>query len=78
MPRRTMWSSRTLSDPDSNDLTVRRVNGQLIESNGLSTATLPSGAVVTAKTEGDFTSEPNSKFESSLRVVTTRVLAIPL
>ncbi len=61
------------SDPDDDDLTVSKVNDEPIDSDGVSTITLPSGAVVTIKTDGDYTYDPNDKFES-LWIVATRAL----
>ncbi len=41
-------------DPDDDDLTVSKVNDEPIDSDGVSTITLPSGAVVTINTDGDY------------------------
>jgi len=47
------------SDPEGDDLTVSKVNGQPIDDNdGVSTITLPSGAAVTINTDGGYTYDP--------------------
>ena len=52
------------SDPDSDDLTVSMVNGQPIDQSGTTTISLPSGAIVTINSDGDYTYDPNDQFDS--------------
>ena len=52
------------SDPDSDDLTVSMVNGQPIDQSGTTTISLPSGAIVTINSDGDYTYDPNEQFDS--------------
>ena len=55
------------SDPDSDDLTLTEVNGEPIDpSSGTLTISLPSGAIVTVNTDGDYTYNPNGQFDSLL------------
>jgi VCBS repeat-containing protein len=50
------------SDPEDDKLTVTSVNGS---TDGVDTAfTLPSGALVTLSSSGDFTYDPNDQFDS--------------
>ena len=60
------------SDLDGDDLMVIKLNGESIDSDGQFAMTLSSGMAVMINMDGDYTYDPNGKFESS--DVATRVL----
>ena len=61
-------SSTTLqndTDPENDTLTVKRVNGSPVEEKATTViVTLPSGAIVSVSSSGQYTYDPNSQFDS--------------